>query len=116
MLLLSPVIQGAQINEAACNMAREVADEGDALVAGGVSQTPCYMETRSETQVKAIFKKQLDDFLKKDIDFYMAEVRLCHEGNAQRDVPHTHSCWFDHIELKLYITPFITHLYRFQMR
>ncbi|GLD68049.1 betaine--homocysteine S-methyltransferase 1-like protein [Lates japonicus] len=60
-------ITGAQINEAACDLAREVANEGDALVAGGVSQTPCYVESHSETKVKAIFKKQMDDFLKKDI-------------------------------------------------
>uniref|UniRef100_UPI0037E8817A betaine--homocysteine S-methyltransferase 1-like n=1 Tax=Semicossyphus pulcher TaxID=241346 RepID=UPI0037E8817A len=66
-------ITGAQINDAACNLAREVADEGGALVAGGVSQTPCYGKSHSETAVKAIFKKQMDDFLKKDIDFFMVE-------------------------------------------
>uniref|UniRef100_A0A672HVN3 Betaine--homocysteine S-methyltransferase 1-like n=1 Tax=Salarias fasciatus TaxID=181472 RepID=A0A672HVN3_SALFA len=68
-------ITGAQINNAACDLAREVADEGGALVAGGVSQTPLYVKKGSENEVKAIFKKQLDDFLKKDIDFFMVEVR-----------------------------------------
>lgn len=68
------VTQGAQINEAACNMAKEVASEGDALVAGGVSQTPSYLETHSEVEVKNIFRKQMNDFLKKDIDFFIAEV------------------------------------------
>lgn len=67
-------LQGQQINEAACDLAREVANEGDALVAGGVSQTPCYVKSHSETEVKAIFKKQMDDFLKKDIDFLIVEV------------------------------------------
>ncbi|XP_047448836.1 betaine--homocysteine S-methyltransferase 1-like [Mugil cephalus] len=66
-------ITGAQINEAACDLAREVANEGGALVAGCVSMTPCYMETHSETDVKAIFQKQMNDFLKKDIDFFIAE-------------------------------------------
>ncbi|XP_068167312.1 betaine--homocysteine S-methyltransferase 1-like [Antennarius striatus] len=66
-------ITGSQINDAACDLAREVANEGNALVAGGVSQTPCYLETHNETKVKAIFKKQMDDFLKKDIDFFIAE-------------------------------------------
>lgn len=75
VISLSSVTQGAQINDAACNMAKEVANEGDALVAGGVSQTPSYLETRSEVEVKAIFKKQMDDFLKKDIDFFIAEVK-----------------------------------------
>ncbi|TDH12686.1 hypothetical protein EPR50_G00049800 [Perca flavescens] len=66
-------ITGAQINEAACDLAREVANEGDALVAGCVSKTPCYVKSHSETEVKAIFKKQMDDFLKKDIDFFIVE-------------------------------------------
>lgn len=69
-------LQGAQINEAACDLAREVANEGDALVAGGVSQTPSYLSCKSETDVKAIFKKQLDVFLKKNVDFLIAEVAL----------------------------------------
>lgn len=72
--MCSCLIQGAQINSAACDLAREVANEGDALVAGGVSQTPSYIETRNEAEVKAIFKKQMDDFLKKDVDFLLVEV------------------------------------------
>lgn len=71
----SPGPQGAQINEAACDLAREVADEGDALVAGGVSQTPSYLSCKSDADVKAIFKKQLDVFVKKNVDFLIAEVR-----------------------------------------
>ena len=69
-------LQGQQINEAACDLAREVADEGDALVAGGVSQTPTYLSGKSEDDVKAILKKQLEVFIKKDVDFLIAEVRL----------------------------------------
>ncbi|XP_073322138.1 betaine--homocysteine S-methyltransferase 1-like [Pagrus major] len=68
-----PNITGAQINEAACDLAREVANEGGALVAGCVSKTPCYVQSHSEMEVKAIFKKQMDDFLKKDIDFFIVE-------------------------------------------
>ncbi|KAL4617517.1 betaine-homocysteine S-methyltransferase 1 [Arapaima gigas] len=64
---------GQQINGAACDLAREVADEGDALVAGGVSQTPSYLSCKSEDEVKAIFKKQMDVFIKKDVDFLIAE-------------------------------------------
>ena len=70
----SSFFQGAQINEAACDLAREVANEGDALVAGGVCQTPSYLSCKSETEVKAIFKKQLDVFIKKNVDFLIAEV------------------------------------------
>ncbi|KAL0965324.1 hypothetical protein UPYG_G00279780 [Umbra pygmaea] len=64
---------GAQINEAACDLAREVANEGDAMVAGGVSQTPSYLSCKSENEVKAIFQKQLDVFVKKNVDFLIAE-------------------------------------------
>uniref|UniRef100_A0A3B4YMN1 Betaine--homocysteine S-methyltransferase 1-like n=1 Tax=Seriola lalandi dorsalis TaxID=1841481 RepID=A0A3B4YMN1_SERLL len=55
------------------NMSLEVASEGDALVAGGVSQTPSYLSCKSETEVKAIFKKQLEVFMKKNVDFLIAE-------------------------------------------
>lgn len=66
-------ISGLQINEAACDLAREVANEGEALVAGGVSQTPSYLSCKSEDDVKAIFKKQLDVFVNKKVDFLIAE-------------------------------------------
>ncbi|XP_069819134.1 betaine--homocysteine S-methyltransferase 1 [Dendropsophus ebraccatus] len=66
-------ISGQKVNEAACDIAREVANEGDALVAGGVSQTPSYLSCKSETEVKAIFRKQLDVFVKKNVDFLIAE-------------------------------------------
>eukprot|EP00064_Thunnus_orientalis_P004071 superscaffoldBa00000359_g4082 len=66
-------LTGVQINEAACDLAREVANEGDALVAGGVSQTPSYLSCKSETEVKGIFKKQLEVFIKKNVDFMIAE-------------------------------------------
>ncbi|KAM9821185.1 betaine--homocysteine S-methyltransferase 1-like [Neosynchiropus ocellatus] len=64
---------GKQINQAACDLARQVADEGDALVAGGVSQTPAYLSCKSKDDVKAIFKKQLDVFEEKNVDFLIAE-------------------------------------------
>lgn len=67
-------LQGQQVNEAACDLAREVAGEGDALVAGGVSQTPSYLSCKSEQDVKATFKKQLDVFVQKNVDFLIAEV------------------------------------------
>ena len=68
--------QGQQINEAACDLAREVANEGDALVAGGISQTPAYLSCKNEAEVKAIFKKQADVFVQKNVDFLIAEVLM----------------------------------------
>ncbi|CAJ1070445.1 betaine--homocysteine S-methyltransferase 1 [Xyrichtys novacula] len=64
---------GQKINEDACDLAREVANEGHALVAGGVSQTPSYLSCKSEDEVKGIFKKQLDVFINKKVDFLIAE-------------------------------------------
>ncbi|KAM8865747.1 betaine--homocysteine S-methyltransferase 1-like [Synchiropus picturatus] len=66
-------LTGAQINEAACDLAREVANEGDAIVAGGICQCPTYLSGKSEAEVKAVFKKQLEVFLKKNVDFLIAE-------------------------------------------
>jgi betaine-homocysteine S-methyltransferase len=63
------------INEAACNLAREVANEREgnpALVAGGLSQTPTYLKTRDEAQVKAEFRKQCEVF-KGRVDFMIVE-------------------------------------------
>lgn len=76
LTLVWAVLQGVQINEAACDLAREVANEGDALVAGGVCQTPSYLSCKSEKEVKDIFKRQLDVFVKKNVDFLIAEVQL----------------------------------------
>eukprot|EP00064_Thunnus_orientalis_P018431 superscaffoldBa00004246_g18530 len=49
---------GQQINEAACDLAR---------------QTPSYLSCKSENDVKAIFKKQMDVFVQKNVDFLIAE-------------------------------------------
>ncbi|XP_020908218.1 betaine--homocysteine S-methyltransferase 1 [Exaiptasia diaphana] len=61
------------INEAACDLAREVADEGDALVAGGVCQTPTYLSGKGKEACQVEFRKQLEVFVKKDVDFLIAE-------------------------------------------
>ncbi|XP_031558118.1 betaine--homocysteine S-methyltransferase 1-like [Actinia tenebrosa] len=61
------------INEAACDIAREVADEGDCLVAGGVCQTPTYLSGKGKEACQVEFKKQLEVFMKKNVDFLIAE-------------------------------------------
>lgn len=72
------------MNEAACDIAKEVATEGDALVAGGVSQTPSYLSCKDKAEVKAVFRKQLDVFVKKNVDFLIAEVRLLNRKKKKR--------------------------------
>jgi betaine-homocysteine S-methyltransferase len=63
----------ANINASSCRIAKEVAAEGDALVAGGLSQTPSYLSGASKEVVQAEFKKQLDEFVKNGVDFLICE-------------------------------------------
>ena len=60
------------INEAACKIARQVADEDRGIVAGGVSQTPTYLSTQNKEKVQKEFKKQCKVFEGK-VDFMLAE-------------------------------------------
>uniref|UniRef100_A0A3Q1EE04 Betaine--homocysteine S-methyltransferase 1-like n=1 Tax=Acanthochromis polyacanthus TaxID=80966 RepID=A0A3Q1EE04_9TELE len=62
-----------KLENRACDLAKQVASEGDALAAAGVCQTPSYLSCKSEADVKAIFKKQLDVFMKRNVDFLIAE-------------------------------------------
>ncbi|XP_006814179.1 betaine--homocysteine S-methyltransferase 1-like [Saccoglossus kowalevskii] len=62
-----------QINSAACDIAREVADEGDALVCGGISPTPGYIKGIGKEAVQKEFDKQCEVFIEKDVDFLLAE-------------------------------------------
>ncbi|XP_038071969.1 betaine--homocysteine S-methyltransferase 1-like [Patiria miniata] len=64
---------GAVVNSAACQIAKEVADEGNALVAGGVSQTPNYLSGSGKEAVQEQFRKQAEVFIKNDVDFLIAE-------------------------------------------
>ncbi|XP_065060513.1 betaine--homocysteine S-methyltransferase 1-like [Rhopilema esculentum] len=63
----------AEINKAACRIAREVASEGGALVLGGVCQTPSYLSGLGKAVVQAEFKKQSDAFVELGVDFLLAE-------------------------------------------
>ena len=61
------------MNDAACRLAREVASEGDALVAGGISQTPTFLSGLGKAKTQAEFKKQVDVFVENKVDFLIAE-------------------------------------------
>jgi len=67
-------VQGQAINEAACSIAKEVASEGDALVAGGICQTPSYLSGKGKTAVQQEFRKQVQVFVENDLDFIICEV------------------------------------------
>ncbi|XP_076805298.1 betaine--homocysteine S-methyltransferase 1-like [Clavelina lepadiformis] len=61
------------INEAACKMAREVANEGDAIVCGSLSPVQAYVNSEGTEATRKEFERQLDVFLKYDVDFVLAE-------------------------------------------
>jgi len=61
------------LNRAACKIAQEVADEYDALVCGGVCQTPTYLSGLGKQKTQDEFRKQMEVFLEEDVDFLLAE-------------------------------------------
>jgi len=66
------------INEKACDIAREVADEGvkdglHVMVAGGICQTPTYLSGAGKAKTQAMLTEQLDVFKAKKVDFMIAE-------------------------------------------
>merc|ERR1719190_324277 len=62
-----------QINQAACDIARDVATEFGGLCAGGICQTPIYLTTRNEEQVKKMLGAQCEVFKENHVDFMIAE-------------------------------------------
>ncbi|XP_077981780.1 betaine--homocysteine S-methyltransferase 1-like [Glandiceps talaboti] len=66
-------MSGGAVNNYACLIAREVASEGGALVAGGVSQTPAYLSGKGKELTQVEFRKQMDVFISNDVDFVIAE-------------------------------------------
>ncbi|CAL4088391.1 unnamed protein product, partial [Meganyctiphanes norvegica] len=61
------------INNSACRIALEVAAEGDALVAGGLCQTPSYPAGKGKAFVQAEFRDQINIFLAHKVDFIICE-------------------------------------------
>ncbi|XP_004678496.1 PREDICTED: S-methylmethionine--homocysteine S-methyltransferase BHMT2 [Condylura cristata] len=61
------------VNAVACDLAREVADKGDALVAAGICHTSTYKQLKDEARIKKLFQLQLQVFIGKNVDFLIAE-------------------------------------------
>lgn len=64
---------GKAINQAACDLARGVANEGNALVLGGVCQTPTYLSGVGKAAVQEELGKQIQVFVDNKVDFLLAE-------------------------------------------
>jgi len=61
------------INNEACRIAREVADDYDALVAGGICQTPTYLSGGTKESIQKVFDQQVEVFKNNKVDFMIAE-------------------------------------------
>lgn len=84
---------GRAINQAACDIAREVANEGDGvMVAGGICQTPSYLSNKGKEVVQEEFRKQIQIFVDNKVDFLICEyfehveeiewaIEVCKETN-----------------------------------
>ena len=57
-------------------MAREVANEGDILVCGGLSPVDSFCSGQGEEATRKEFRTQLDVFIQQKVDFVLAEVSM----------------------------------------
>lgn len=57
-----------------------MAGKGDALVAGGLCQTSLYKHHKDEARIKKLFRLQLEVFVRKNVDFLIAEVSNIGKG------------------------------------
>merc|ERR1712109_1139 len=62
------------INRAAASIAKEVAAEGDALVLGGISQTPSYLEGKGKQAVQAVSRSRLMCLWKRNLILFFAST------------------------------------------
>lgn len=51
---------------------------------GGVCQTPSYLSGKGKEACQREFEKQIEIFLKNDVDFLLAEVNLTFKGIFER--------------------------------
>lgn len=51
---------------------------------GGVCQTPTYLSGKGKEACQKEFEKQIEIFLKNDVDFLLAEVTLTFKGIFER--------------------------------
>ncbi len=73
--IVSYLLQATEINQAACNLAREVAEETGGLVAAGITHLPSYAEGEGKEFLQREFRKQTDVFVQNGVDFIIAEVK-----------------------------------------
>ena len=74
--LLYFIQQNEEINQAACDLAKGVAQEGGVYCAGSICQTASlYTEGAGKQRIQKRFEEQIQIFLRNDMDLLIAEVR-----------------------------------------
>ena len=66
--------QCAEINKAACKIAKEVAKEKSTFTAGGIAMTDVYQTTRNKEKTIAELKTAVKALIENDIDMIICEV------------------------------------------
>ena len=67
--------QTTKINQAACDLAKEVAKEGGVYFAGCINQTAfLYLQGAGKDVVMKKFREQIEIFLQNNVDLIIAEV------------------------------------------
>jgi len=62
-----------EINTSACKIAKEVSKEYGTIVAGGITQTETYVQTKNKEKVQAELTKALDVLIENDVDLIIVE-------------------------------------------
>ena len=77
------MFQTTKINQAACDLAKGVAQEGGALFAGSICQTASlYSSGAGKKVVQEKFKEQIEIFLQNNVDLLIAEVNILQTASA----------------------------------
>ena len=75
IILFGIIFQTTKINQAACDLAKEVAREGGVYFAGCINQTASlYSQGAGKDEVMKKFREQIEIFLQNNVDLIIAEV------------------------------------------
>ena len=75
IILFGIIFQTTRINQAACDLAEEVAREGGVYFAGCINQTASlYSQGAGKDVVMKNFREQIEIFLQNNVDLIIAEV------------------------------------------
>ena len=87
--------QGESVNDAACKLALQASSESEdgILVAGSVTKTEAYTNDEGKEKVQQEFRRQLDFYIRNDLDFVVAEV-CKNAGKASPTCRYFQQCWY----------------------